>query len=299
VGYKCCDPTVWRVSKITSILDLQASETLINLALHEDLAQRGDVTSRATISPETRICGRITAKAEGIIAGLPLVEAVYQHIDPTVSVQLYIHDGDRVLPGTLICEVTGSGQSVLTGERTALNFLQRLSGISTLTAQFVRAVAGTKAVILDTRKTTPGWRALEKYAVTMGGGQNHRMGLYDMVMIKDNHIDAAGSIIAAVNTVQVYPEARDLLIEVEVKNLDELREVLSLNVDRVLLDNMTTAQMSEAVQLAAGRVLLEASGNMNLKRVAEVARTGVDYISVGALTHSAPALDLSMRITRL
>ncbi|MBZ0288671.1 MAG: carboxylating nicotinate-nucleotide diphosphorylase, partial [Anaerolineae bacterium] len=201
--------------------------------------------------------------------------------------------------GTIICEVQGSGQSVLTGERVALNFLQRLSGIATLTAQFVGAAAGSKAVILDTRKTTPGWRSLEKYAVACGGGQNHRMGLYDMVMIKDNHIDAAGSITAAVNAVRSYPDAEGLAIEVEVKNLDELQEVLLLDVDRVMLDNMTDAQMRQAVAIAGGRVPLEASGNMSLERVASVAATGVDYISVGALTHSAPALDLSMRITRI
>lgn len=281
------------------MVDLSTTENLVELALREDLGVRGDVSSRATIAHDSRISGRITAKAEGVIAGLLMVNMVYKQVDPAISVQLQCADGQHVKSGDLICEVVGSGQSVLTGERVALNFLQRLSGVATLTAQFVGAVAGTKAVILDTRKTTPGWRLLEKYAVRMGGGQNHRMGLYDMVMIKDNHIDAAGSITAAVNAVRAYPDADKLPIEVEVKDLDELWEVLPLNVDRVLLDNMTEAQMREAVQITAGRVPLEASGNMSLERVATVAATGVDFISVGALTHSAPALDLSMRIKRL
>lgn len=281
------------------MFDTHLAETLVELALQEDLGDRGDVTSRATIASHARILGRITAKADGVIAGLALVEMVYRQIDPAVQVRCLVKDGAPVSKGTVICEIQGSGQSVLTGERVALNFLQRLSGIATLTAQFVGATAGTKAVILDTRKTTPGWRSLEKNAVECGGGQNHRIGLYDMVMIKDNHIDAAGSITAAVNSVRSYSDAEGLAIEVEVKNLDELQEVLLLDVDRVMLDNMTDAQMRQAVAITGGRVPLEASGNMSLERVASVAATGVDYISVGALTHSAPALDLSMRITRI
>jgi nicotinate-nucleotide pyrophosphorylase (carboxylating) len=289
------------VQRLNLILNLMLDnvDTLIDLALREDLSERGDVTSLATIPADTTIRGTITAKAEGVIAGLPLVKTVYQRIDPSVSVQLYCEDGATVSPGMVICDVVGSGQSVLTGERTALNFLQRLSGVASLTARFVGALAGTKAVILDTRKTTPGWRSLEKYAVRMGGGQNHRLGLYDMVMIKDNHIDAAGGITAAVQAVRAYSEADSLPIEVEVKNLDELREGLSLNVDRILLDNMSVDKMRQAVEITAGKLPLEASGNMSLERVREVALTGVDFISVGALTHSAPALDLSMRITRL
>jgi nicotinate-nucleotide pyrophosphorylase (carboxylating) len=187
-------------------------------------------------------------------------------------------------------------QSLLTGERTALNFLQRLSGISTLTRKFVDAVAGTQAVILDTRKTTPGWRLLEKYAVRMGGGKNHRIGLYDAVMIKDNHIAAAGGVTAAVEQVRAYPAADGLPIIVEVERLSQLEEVLPLHVDQVLLDNMDEATMRQAVIIAAGRVPLEASGNMSLERAASVAATGVNFISVGALTHSAPAFDLSMRL---
>lgn len=281
------------------MFDMQAASQLIELALREDLGDVGDLTSKATLPDNVRLNGRIVAKADGVVAGLLLVAMVYEQVDPSVNVQLRIQDGERISRGALVCEVQGKGQSILTGERVALNFLQRLSGIATLTAQFAGAVSGMKAVILDTRKTTPGWRSLEKWAVECGGGHNHRMGLYDMVMIKDNHIDGAGSITAAVNAVRAYPPAASVLIEVEVRTLDELREVLPLKVDRVLLDNMTDDQMREAVQLTDGSVPLEASGNMSLERVAAVAATGVDFISVGALTHSAPALDLSMKITRL
>ena len=281
------------------MFDVASAAHLIDLALREDLGEAGDLTSKATLSDHVRLRGRIVAKADGVIAGLPLVRLVYQQLGDGVDVRLICGDGEHVTPGTLVCEVEGKGQSVLTGERVALNFLQRLSGIASLTAQFVGAVSGTKAVILDTRKTTPGWRLLEKYAVKQGGGQNHRIGLYDMVMIKDNHIDGAGSITAAVQAVRDYQPAADVPIEVEVRTLDELREVLPLKVDRVLLDNMTDDEMREAVTITNGYVKLEASGNMNLQRVAKVAATGVDYISVGALTHSAPALDLSMKIVRL
>ena len=271
-------------------------DTLIRMALAEDLGDRGDVTSLSTVASGAIISGQVRAKSAGVIAGLDLFEAVYRQVDPALLVERIAADSDRVTPGTLVCTVTGAGRSVLTGERVALNFLQSLSGVATLTTAFVDAVAGTRAVILDTRKTTPGWRLLEKYAVRCGGGHNHRVGLYDMVLIKDNHIDAAGGITAAVRIVRASAVADGLAIEVEVKNLDELREALALNVDRILLDNMTDAQMRQAVAITAGRTKLEASGNMSLERVAAVAATGVDYISVGALTHSAPALDLSMRL---
>lgn len=272
-------------------------DRLVRLALDEDLDERGDVTSSATIPADQRLRARIVAKQAGVIAGLVLVEAVYQQVDPQVVVTLNVQDGDSVSPGTAVAEIVGAGRSILSGERVALNFLQRLSGIATLTLQFVDAVEGTNAVILDTRKTAPGWRVLEKYAVRMGGGSNHRMGLYDMVLIKDNHIAAAGGIAAAVAAVRADPVAHDLEIEVEVETLDQLREALDCRVERVLLDNMGDEQMAEAVEITAGRALLEASGNMSLERVRAVAETGVNYISVGALTHSAPALDLSMRIT--
>jgi nicotinate-nucleotide pyrophosphorylase (carboxylating) len=281
------------------MFEQSAAEQLIKMALAEDLGERGDITSLATIPANVRLCGHLRAKAVGVLAGLPLVEMVYRQVDPNVTVSFYAQDGERVSDGTAAAEVTGPGRSVLTGERVALNFVQRLSGIATLTARFVAAVEGTRAVILDTRKTTPGWRSLEKYAVRMGGGRNHRSGLYDMVLVKDNHIDGAGGITPAVNAARAYLPAHNTLIEVEVRTLEELREALSLGVDRILLDNMDEEQMRAAVQLAAGRVPLEASGNMSLERARAVAETGVDFISVGALTHSAPALDLSMKITRV
>ena len=278
-------------------MDFESSiDTLAQLALAEDLGDRGDVTSTATIPPKTQITGRITAKADGVIAGLAIVSKVYACVDADVVVTLQVEDGATVTKGALICEVHGVGRSVLSGERVALNFLQHLSGVATLTAQFVAAVAGTKAVILDTRKTTPGWRLLEKYAVRMGGGHNHRVGLYDMVLIKDNHIAAAGGITAAVTAVRASDTARDLPVIVEVEDLTGLREALSLNVDRILLDNMSIDQMREAVAVTDGRVPLEASGNVSLERIAAIAATGVDFISIGALTHSAPAFDLSMRL---
>lgn len=266
------------------------------MALAEDLGERGDVTSIATIPVDQQAVARITAKSPGVIAGLPLVNAVFRQVDPQVLIQLHVEDGAHVVPKVVVAELSGSTRSLLTGERTVLNFLQRLSGIATLTAQFVAAVYGTQARILDTRKTTPGWRSLEKYAVRMGGAVNHRLGLYDMVMIKDNHIDAAGGITQAVAAVRASSLADGLAIEVEVRTLHELREALSLNVDRIMLDNMDEAMMREAVAITAGKTPLEASGNMSLGRVRAVAETGVDYISVGALTHSAPALDLSMKI---
>src|SRR5690606_26734502 len=213
-----------------------------------------------------------------------------------VEIAPQVLDGDCVGAGTVICTFEGGARSLLTGERTALNFLQRLSGISTLTRQFVEAVSGTNAVILDTRKTTPGWRLLEKYAVRMGGGQNHRLGLFDAVMIKDNHIAAAGGITPAVERVRAFPDVAGLPIIVEVETLAQLQEALALGVDQILLDNMDEATMRQAVEITAGRVPLEASGNMSLERAAAVAATGVNFISVGALTHSAPAFDLSMRL---
>jgi nicotinate-nucleotide pyrophosphorylase (carboxylating) len=274
----------------------ESLRTLVRLALDEDLGELGDVTSEATLPLEARVRGQIIAKESGVIAGLPAVRVVYEALDSDVEVTFCMPDGSHVEPGALIGEVVGRSRSVLSGERVALNFLQHLSGIATLTSRFVEAVAGTGAVILDTRKTTPGWRLLEKYAVRMGGGRNHRMGLYDEVLIKGNHIDAGDGVATAIRLVREHPGAEGLPIVVEVRDFDELREALALDVDRILLDNMDEAQMRQAVALAAGRVPLEASGNMTLSRVRTVAETGVDFISVGALTHSAPALDLSMRL---
>lgn len=271
-------------------------DQLIHMALAEDFGDRGDVTSLATIPAGKRAFARMTAKAHGVIAGLPIIRKVFEQIDPGVVIQFKVNDGGKVQPKQVVAELMGDTRSLLIGERTALNFVQQLSGIATLTSYFVEAVAGTKAVILDTRKTTPGWRTLEKYAVRMGGGQNHRIGLYDMVMIKDNHITAAGGITQAVNAVRANKAAAGLAIEVEVKTLNELRIALSLGVDRIMLDNMDEGMMKQAVTITAGRVPLEASGNITPQRVRAVAETGVNYISVGALTHSAPALDLSMKL---
>ncbi len=274
---------------------LEAARPLIELSIAEDIGP-GDATSEATLPTELTLHGRITAKSAGIIAGLPIAEAVFTHVDPDLRFSAHVSDGARVNPGDLVAEVVGPGRGMLSAERIALNFLQQLSGIATLTRSFVDAIAGTGATVLDTRKTHPGYRSLEKYAVRMGGGQNHRLGLYDMLLIKENHIEAAGSISAAVERARaLHP---NLPIEVEVKNLDELREALTLNLDRIMLDNMDLNDMRAAIELTAGRVPLEASGGVTLESVAAVAATGVDYISVGALTHSAPALDVSMLVSK-
>ncbi|MGC9469522.1 MAG: quinolinate synthase NadA [Anaerolineae bacterium] len=275
---------------------LTAAEPLIRLAIEEDIGP-GDATSLSTLPANSRLQGQIVAKEAGVIAGLPIAEAVFCHLDPDVTFTAHVHDGDLVVQGELVAEVEGSGRTLLAAERTALNFLQRLSGIATQTQKMVDAVSTTNAVILDTRKTLPGYRLLDKYAVRMGGGTNHRMSLYDMILIKDNHIDGAGGIVPAVRRArEQYPQ---LPIEVEVRNLEELNEALTVEppLDRILLDNMNLDQMRGAVDLARDRVPLEASGNVTLDRVTEIATTGVDYISVGSLTHSVQALDLSMKVS--
>lgn len=276
-----------------------AALTLIRLGLSEDLASAGDVTSAITIPPASRVRARVIARQPGVIAGLPLVAGVYAELDADVRFYGRVSDGDAVTEGAVLCELEGRARSILTGERTALNFLQHLSGIATLTRQFVQAVAHTQALILDTRKTLPGYRLLEKYAVRQGGGHNHRMGLYDTLLIKNNHISAAGGVTAAIRAARTSTEAAGLPLIVEVRDFAQLDEALAQRVDRILLDNMDPEQIAQAVQIVAGRVPLEASGNMTLARVRAVAETGVDYISVGALTHSAPALDLSMRVQGL
>ena len=280
---------------------------LLQLSLAEDLSPEaeldstgaslaeGDVTSAATLDPRARLAGRITAKAEGVVAGLPVAAAVWLLVDGDVVLTARVGEGEAVRPGQVLADVTGPGPSLLAGERTALNILGRLSGIASLTRQFVTLVAGTRAVILDTRKTAPGARRLDKYAVRLGGARNHRLGLYDMALVKDNHIDGAGGIRPAVERLR-RARGEAFPIEVEVKDLKELAEALSLNVARIMLDNMDTALMRRAVELTAGRTPLEASGNVSLANVRAVAETGVDFISVGALTHSAPALDVSLRL---
>lgn len=274
---------------------LVAARPLIELAIAEDIGT-GDATSEATLDAGTLLHGFITAKAPGVIAGLPVAEAVFHRVDPAIVCVPCVTDGQEVVAGEQIAEVQGPAPSLLAAERSALNFLQRMSGIATYTRTFVDAVATTEATILDTRKTLPGYRVLDKYAVRMGGGVNHRLSLCDMLLVKDNHIDGAGGITPAVARARAaHP---DLPIEVEVRNLDELREALDAvpPLDRILLDNMSQEVLRAAVALTAGRVPLEASGNVTLERVAEIAATGVDFISVGALTHSVPALDLSMKV---
>jgi nicotinate-nucleotide pyrophosphorylase (carboxylating) len=277
---------------------------LIQLALAEDISPDaslglhpadGDITSMATIPADSRLRGFMRTKANGVVAGLPVARAVFELIDPTITYRSSVTDGGVAEKGQILVEIQGNGRSMLAGERTALNFLGRMSGIATLTRKFVEAVKGTKAVILDTRKTAPGWRLLDKYAVRCGGGQNHRAGLYDMLLIKDNHISGAGGITPAVNRARDLYEKR-FLIEVEVKNLTELDEALKLKVDRIMLDNMDLETLRNAVQMVNDRIPLEASGNISLLNVRQIAETGVNFISSGALTHSAPALDISMKI---
>lgn len=254
-----------------------------------------DVTSVATLDTTDELEGRLVAKGAGVVAGLPLAQALFRLVDPDLMLRPEVDDGTRVEVGQTVAAVSGPGRALLTAERPALNFVGRLSGIATLTRRFVDAVAHTDADILDTRKTLPGHRRPDKYAVRQGGGRNHRMGLYDMVLIKDNHIDGAGGVTEAIRRVREM-HGDDYPIEVEVKTLDELEAALSLSPDLILLDNMAPDTLRRAVERADGRVPLEASGGVMLDTVQTVAETGIDRISVGALTHSASTLDVSIRI---
>lgn len=286
-----------RVPAILAVDD--AALHLVDLALEEDRGA-GDWTTRWTVPARTRVTGSIVAKADGVIAGVALAAAAFLRLDPRVDFDVITGDGEAVRAGDRVVRVVGPGRAILTGERVALNFLQRLSGVATLTRRFVDAVDGTGARILDTRKTTPGWRTLEKAAVRTGGGENHRAGLYDMVLIKENHAAIAGGIREAVTRVRDQ-NSRGLTITVEVHSLEDLDAALQAGVDRLLLDNLDTPTMAAIVarvRKLRTPPILEASGNMTLERVREVAGTGVDFISVGAITHSAPALDLSMSIAR-
>lgn len=271
---------------------------IVQLALQEDSAQR-DVTTEALIGPDMRGTGVFLAKARGIVAGLPVAAAVFHTLDRALAFRAYLEDGAAVRKGQSIAAVEGPLASILAGERVALNFLQRLSGIATATARYVRAVAGTGVQVLDTRKTTPGLRRLEKYAVQAGGGRNHRMDLADGVLVKDNHIAALRA--RGFSLADVVRQARDrapthLKVEVEVTSVKEAEEALGAGAHMLLLDNMGLEEMRQAVKLAKGRCLLEASGGITLRTVRAVAETGVDFISVGALTHSARALDISLEI---
>lgn len=262
----------------------------IRRALDEDIGT-GDATTLSIVPPEATMRGQIIAKQDGVIAGLEVARAAYELLDSSVDFRPQVADGSRVARGGILALVSGRTSSLLTAERTALNFLGRMSGIATLTRQFVDAVAGTRAVILDTRKTAPGLRLVDKLAVKLGGGGNHRIGLYDMILIKDNHIDYAGGIEEAVRRARAARSG--LPIEVEARTLDDVRAALSLGVERILLDNMSVEMMAEAVKLTNGRAKLEASGNVTLENVRAIAETGVDFISVGALTHSAKVFDVS------
>lgn len=275
---------------------LNQVKPIVSRALAEDIGE-GDVTTLCTVPLEASLEGQFMAKEAGVVAGLAVAQLTFALVDERVQFTPCVRDGDYVEPGQVLATVRGPGRALLSGERVALNFLQRMSGIASLTRRFVEAVQGTGAVILDTRKTVPGLRPLDKWAVRLGGGGNHRFGLYDMVLIKENHIAAVGSISETVARVRAG-DAQKRPIEVEVRTLTELKEALTLNVDRILLDNMSLEEMRQAVQLARGRTPLEASGNMSLGRVAEVAATGVDYISVGALTHSVKALDISLLLDK-
>ena len=270
---------------------------LIDAALAEDVGP-GDFTTLWTVPAERRAEARIVAKASGVVAGSEVAVEVFRRVDPSLEVTVDAADGTAVEPGDLAMTVRGSARSILTGERLALNFMQRLSGVATVTRRYVQAVEGTDARVIDTRKTTPGMRALEKAAVVAGGGANHRFGLHDMVMIKDNHIAAAGGITAAVQAVRRQND-RGLRVEVEATSLDEVREALAVGADRIMFDNMSVALMRDAVALARAvdpRPETEASGGITLQTIRGYAETGVDFISVGALTHSAPSLDLSLQL---
>lgn len=274
------------------------AEQLIRAALEEDLSAPGDITTRALCAPAARSRARIQAKAGGVIAGLETAAAVFRLVDGSCSIEALSRDGADAGSGEMLMNLEGPAAALLTAERTALNLLGRLSGIATLTRAYVEAVRGTGAQILDTRKTTPGLRALEKYAVRCGGGINHRSGLYDMFLIKENHIAAAGGLGPALQRCRRFRREKglDALIEVEVSRLEQVSEAIESGADIILLDNMTAEQISACVVLAGGRVPLEASGNVNLANVRDIALTGVNRISIGALTHSAPALDISMML---
>jgi len=277
-----------------SILD--SALPLIKTALKEDLGTRGDITTLAMNAGSENVTARVIAKQSGIIAGLEIAIQVFTYMDLNIHFTAHVNDGDRVEPGDTLLLLNGPANAILSAERTALNFLGRLSGIATLAFTFSQQIKNTETKILDTRKTTPGWRILEKYAVRCGGCVNHRTGLYDMFLIKDNHITTAGSITHAVNKCREYMRTNQFSaqIEVETKSLKEVKEALNLKVDRIMLDNMTTEQIADCVKLVEGRIPLEASGNVTPDKIEKIAATGVDYISIGAITHSATNFDVSL-----
>ena len=270
-------------------------EDLVRRALLEDIGT-GDITTLLTVPEGTQARAQIIAKSDGVIAGLPVMAEVFGQVDAGLQFTAIADEGEGVTAGALLAEVRGEARSILTAERVALNFLQRLSGIATKTAQFVVLVVGTEARIVDTRKTTPGLRVLEKYAVRVGGGHNHRFGLYDAVLIKDNHIAASGGITAAVQAAFAHAP-HTMTVTVECDTLAQVQEAAEAGADIILLDNMTPEQLREAVEIVDGQAATEASGGVNENTVAEIAATGIGIISVGALTHSAVALNISLDLT--
>lgn len=275
----------------------EAELNLIDLALAEEKGSQ-DWTTRWIVPARSRAQATVVAKVEGVISGIGVASSVFMRLDPRVEIMSSYPDGSRVGAGEIVCSIKGPARVILAGERIALNFLQRLSGIATLTRKYVDAVAGTGALIIDTRKTTPAWRALERAAVRAGGGHDHRTGLDELVLIKENHVIIAGGVAEAIKRVK-ESNTRNLKIEVEVRDKDELKAAIESGCDRLLLDNMDVQAIRECVRVArktAPQIEIEASGNMTLERVRSVAEAGVNYISVGALTHSAPALDLSLQV---
>ena len=279
-----------------SFLSPLAIDEAVSRALEEDLGRAGDVTSTATIPADVHAHAVLVARQAGVIAGLPLAVSVFQRLSADINIQAHAHDGNAVAKGVNVLTISGPARAVLAGERTALNFVGRLSGIATLTSEYVRHTSGTKLRVCDTRKTTPGLRALEKYAVRCGGGFNHRFGLDDAVLIKDNHIAVAGGVKPVLERARAHV-GHLVKIEIEVDTLDQLRDVLATGLaDVVMLDNMDIPTLREAVKIADGRAVLEVSGGVTLASIAEIAKTGVDYVSSGALTHSAPNFDVALDI---
>jgi nicotinate-nucleotide pyrophosphorylase (carboxylating) len=289
-----------RLSSAASLVMKRHSADIIGLALEEDIGA-GDITTDFFVPETLRARARVIAAEKGVIAGTQTAAEVFRRIEAPAKVQILRNDGSEINPGDVVMEIRGSAGAILKAERVALNFLQRLSGIATLTRQFVDAAGNSRVKILDTRKTTPGLRELEKAAVRAGGGANHRFGLFDMVLIKDNHLATTSGLAQLADRIGQFRKARPAIrIEVEADNLEQVRAFLDLEgVDVILLDNMTPAQMREAIALRKREVKFEASGGINLRNVRRIAATGVDYISIGALTHSAPAIDLSLEMTHV
>lgn len=270
---------------------------IIKAALQEDIGA-GDITSLATIKKNQKALGKFLVKDSGVIAGLSIAKQVMKSVDKKIKFKILIEDGSEVNPGDIVAEVSGNARSILTAERTALNFLQRMSGIATAASLYAKAVSHTKAKVIDTRKTAPGLRIIDKMAVKIGGCDNHRFGLYDMFLIKDNHIEISGSIKKAVESCRKYMQKKKIkcLIEVETKNLDEVQQAIDCKADIIMLDNFGIDEMKKAVEMIGGKCKVEASGGINLSTIKSVAETGIDYISVGGLTHSVKALDISLEI---